>query len=72
MKKKIFIGIGLFFLVIIGSLFAIPIFFKDQIKAKIEKTINENVDAKVSFASADLSLFKNFPQASVGINKLVC
>jgi hypothetical protein len=71
MKKKIFIGISLFFLVIIGSLFAIPIFFKDQIKAKIEKTINENVDAKVSFASADLSLFKNFPQASVGINKLV-
>jgi AsmA-like C-terminal region len=71
MKKKIFIGIGVFLLVIIGSLAAIPIFFKDQIKAKIEKTINENVDAKVTFADVNLSLFKSFPQANVAIQKLV-
>jgi AsmA-like C-terminal region len=71
MKKKIFIGIGVFLLVIIIALFAIPIFFKDQIKAKIQQSINENVDAKVTFADADLSLFKNFPQASVSINKLI-
>ena len=71
MKKKIFIGIGVFLLVIIVSLAAIPIFFKDQIKAKIEKSINENVDAKVTFADANLSLFKNFPQANVGIQKLI-
>ncbi len=71
MKKKIFIGIGLFFIVIIGALFAIPIFFKDQLIAKIEKTINQKVDAKVTFADANLSLFKNFPQANVGIQKLV-
>ena len=71
MKKKIFIGIGIFFVAIIGALFAIPVFFKDQIKAKIEKTINENVDAKVTFADADLSLFKNFPLANVGIQKLI-
>ncbi|WP_310555584.1 AsmA-like C-terminal region-containing protein [Flavobacterium sp.] len=71
MKKKIFIGIGVFFAVLIAALFAIPIFFKDQIKAKIEQSINENVDAKVTFADADLSLFKNFPQANVGIEKLI-
>ncbi len=71
MKKKIFIGIGVFLLIIIASLAAIPIFFKDQIKAKIEKSINENVDAKVTFADASLSLFKNFPQANVGIQKLI-
>ena len=71
MKKKIFIGIGVFLVVIIGSLAAIPIFFKDQIKAKIEQAINDNVVAKVTFADASLSLFKNFPQASVGIEKLL-
>ena len=54
MKKKIFIGIGVFLILIIISLAAIPIFFKDQIKAKIEKTINESVDAKVTFSDADL------------------
>ncbi len=70
-RKKIFIGIGVFLLVIVASLAAIPIFFKDQIKAKIEQSINESVDAKVTFADASLSLFKNFPSANVGIEKLV-
>lgn len=70
MKKKIFIGIGIFLLVIVVSLAAIPIFFKDQIKAKIEQSINESVDAKVTFADASLSLFKSFPQANVSIEKM--
>ncbi len=62
---------GFLFLFLIGTLFAIPYFFKDKIKAKIEQTINENLDAKVSFAEADLSLFKNFPNANVTVEKLV-
>ena len=70
MLKKILkiVGIILLFLVIAG--FAIPYFFKDQIKAKILTAINEKVDAKVAFEDADLSLFKNFPNASVTIDKL--
>lgn len=71
MKKKIFIGIGLFFIIIIAALFAIPILFKDQLISKIEKTINQKVDATVSFDDVNLSLFKNFPQANVGIENLV-
>ena len=71
MTKKIFIGIGIFLLLIIVSLAAIPIFFKDQIKAKIAQTINENVDANVTFADADLSLFSSFPQANVQVQKLI-
>lgn len=53
------------------ALFAVPYFFKDQIQAKITQAINNKVDAKVSFANADLSLFKNFPNANVTLNKLV-
>jgi hypothetical protein len=53
------------------ALFAVPYFFKDQIKAKITQAINEKVDAKVSFADANLSLFKNFPNANVTVDKLV-
>ncbi len=71
MVKKIFIGLGVFILLVVVSLFAIPYFFKDQIKAKITEAINEKVDAKVSFADADLSLFKSFPQANVSIDKLL-
>ena len=71
MLKKILKITGIVIVVFIAALFAIPYFFKDQIKNKITEAINENVDAKVSFADADLSLFKNFPNATVGIEKLV-
>ncbi|MBC7438710.1 MAG: AsmA family protein, partial [Flavobacterium sp.] len=71
MIKTILKGLGILLLLTIVALFAIPYFFKDQIKAKIAKAINEKVDAKVSFADADLSLFKNFPNANVSLNKLV-
>ncbi|TDD96489.1 AsmA-like C-terminal region-containing protein [Flavobacterium cellulosilyticum] len=62
---------GIIVVTLVLALFAIPYFFKDQIKAKISQAINENVDAKVSFAEADLSLFENFPNATVSIGKLV-
>ena len=70
MLKKILKIIGIVLLLLVISAFAIPYFFKDQIKAKILTSINEKVDAKVAFADADLSLFRNFPNASVSIEKL--
>ena len=70
MLKKILKIVGIILLLIIIAAFAIPYFFKDQIKAKILTSINEKVDAKVAFADADLSLFRNFPNASVSIEKL--
>ncbi len=71
MIKKILKIVGILLLLVVISLFALPYFFKDQIKAKITDAINEKVDAKVSFADADLSLFKSFPQANVTIDKLL-
>ena len=71
MLKKILKITAIVLVVIIAALFAIPYLFKDQIKTKITEAINESVDAKVSFAEADLSLFKNFPNATVAIEKLV-
>ncbi|PWB26493.1 AsmA family protein [Flavobacterium sp. HTF] len=71
MLKKILKIAAIVLVVFVAALFAIPYFFKDQIKAKIAEAINESVDAKVSFADADLSLFKNFPNAAVGIDSLV-
>ncbi|PVX45312.1 AsmA-like protein [Flavobacterium sp. 103] len=71
MLKKILKIVGITLVVLVASLFAIPYFFKDQIKAKITEAINEKVDAKVSFSDADLSLFKNFPKATVTLDKLL-
>ncbi len=71
MIKKILKVIGILILLLIVALFAIPYFFQDQIKAKIAAAINEKVDAKVTFADADLSLFRSFPQASISVEKLL-
>ncbi|AOC94032.1 AsmA family protein [Flavobacterium anhuiense] len=71
MLKKVLKISAIVLVVFVAALFAIPFLFKDQIKAKIVEAINESVDAKVSFTDADLSLFKNFPNATVGIEKLV-
>ncbi|MFV5684107.1 AsmA-like C-terminal region-containing protein [Flavobacterium sp. GB2R13] len=71
MLKKILKIIGILIVLFAAALFAIPYFFKDQIKAKIAEAINEKVDAKVTFADANLSLFKNFPNANVALDKLV-
>ncbi len=71
MIKKILKIVGVLLLLIVLSLFAIPFFFQDAIKAKIADAINEKVDAKVSFTDADLSLFKSFPQANVSVEKLL-
>ena len=68
MIKKILKIVGVLFLLLIAAMFAIPYFFKDQIQAKIMAAINEKVDAKVSVSDVDLSLFKNFPNATVRLN----
>jgi hypothetical protein len=70
MVKKILKIVGIVLLVLTVAAFTIPYLFKDQIKAKIAKSINENVDAKVAFKDADLSLFKGFPRATISIEKL--
>ena len=65
MVKKILKIVGIFLLALLIVAFTIPYLFKNQIKAKITKAINEKVDAKVAFKDADLSLFKSFPRAVI-------
>lgn len=70
MLKKVLKGLGIFLLVTIIALAAAPFLFKDKIKEMIAKTLNENVNANITFEDVDLSLFKSFPQAHVTIDKL--
>jgi hypothetical protein len=61
--KKAFITVGLVLVVLLAAAFILPIVFKDDIKAAIDKEIAKSVNADVVF-DADkfsLSLFSNFP-----------
>ncbi len=69
MKKYLKIT-GIVLGVILLLLFLTPILFESQIKDLVRKTINENLNAQVDFADIDLSLFRNFPDATLAIQDL--
>ena len=68
--RKLLFGLAIFFVLLIGVLFAVPYLFKDQITARIKKAANENLTATIDFKDADLSVFRHFPQLSVGLEGL--
>src|SRR3954462_12708320 len=69
MRKSIkWIGIilGVFILLLI----LIPVLFKGNIVSLIKEESNKNLNAKLEFSDVSLSLIRNFPNLSVGINDL--
>ncbi|SDK65774.1 AsmA family protein [Salinimicrobium catena] len=60
------IAVGVILLILLLT----PILFEKQLKDLVQKTINENLNAQVAFADIDLSLFRNFPDATLGIEDL--
>ena len=49
---------------------AAPIIFKDKLAEIVKTEINKRVNANVDFADVDLSLFTDFPKASLSIEGL--
>lgn len=68
--KITLITIAVLFVLIIGSAFAIPYFFKDQIQAAVIKAANESLNAKFNFSDVSLSLFRDFPDVSVRLQNV--
>lgn len=68
--KKILKWAVSIFLVLLIALVAIPFLFKDKIVEMVSKTINNNINATVTFKDTDLSLFRNFPLASLRVNDI--
>lgn len=65
--KKLLIIFGVVFILLIGAMALIPIIFKDDIKAAVDKTLAESINADVIWDTNDfsISLFTNFPNATV-------
>ncbi|AFU70494.1 outer membrane assembly protein, AsmA_2 superfamily [Psychroflexus torquis ATCC 700755] len=68
--KKAFKIIGIVILILIIGLFLTPILFKGSIEKMLKNAANDNVNAQVEWSSLNLSLFRNFPNASVSLEDL--
>ena len=69
MKKFLKIAGGLIlFLFILILVF--PVLFKGKIESVVKEQINNNVNARVDYQNFSLSLLKNFPNVSLGIEDL--
>ncbi len=69
--KKVLIILLVFIGIVIGAMAALPIIFKDDIKAEIGKGIASSLDADVYFnpENFSISLFSNFPSATVAMDE---
>ncbi|MEP6737251.1 MAG: AsmA-like C-terminal region-containing protein [Chryseolinea sp.] len=68
--KWISITVGGLIVLVLAAAFIIPVVFKDQIKAAIDKEISKSVNADVLLEDFDLTLFRNFPNVTAEMNNL--
>ena len=68
--KKVFKWVLSIVLVLMIALISVPYFFKDKIVEMVAKTINNNINADVTFKEANLSLLKSFPSISLTIEDI--
>ncbi len=69
--KKVLIAIGSLVVLLLLAAVLIPIIFKDDIKAAVDKALAENLNAKVYYEpeGISLSLFKSFPDLTLSIDR---
>src|ERR1044071_9612810 len=68
--KKVIKWIVIIFVILLIILVSVPFLFKGKIMAKIKEETNKNLNAKVDFSDAGLSLIRNFPNLSLSISNL--
>ena len=69
MLKKIFIGFFIFLVLILATMVAVPIIFKDDIQKALDEQVEANLNARVFYDTDEfsLSLFRSFPSLSLAI-----
>ncbi len=68
MKKAILIILGIV-VVLLGAAMILPVIYKDEIKAKVDKEIVKRVDAKVYYQDFDVSIFRHFPNITATLDR---
>jgi len=71
MKKKVVKITAVVLLLIVGILAAIPFVLENKIGDIIKNKVNSSIHATFDFAKADLSLFRDFPNARLQLTDIV-
>lgn len=69
MKRFLQVLLGIIALILL-LLLVLPSLFKGKIEQKVTEVINDNVTATVSFDKFSLSMFRHFPNLSMGLDGL--
>ena len=69
--KKVLFGIAIFLFLLLAAAVAIPYLFKDQIIEQVKTAANESLTAQLEFSDVSISIFRNFPKLSIGLEGLV-
>src|SRR5215203_1749137 len=68
--KWFLIVFGVLFTLFVLAAILIPVLFKDDIKAAIEKEVAKSVNADVVFDDFNLSFFRHFPNVTANLEQL--
>jgi hypothetical protein len=71
LTKKLLKWFSIIILTLLVILATIPFLFKDKIVQMVTNTINNTINATVTFNAADLSLLRNFPLASLTVKEVI-
>ena len=70
MKRKILLITGITLLILISFIIAAPWIFKGKITSLVKSAVNKDLRAHVNFTDVDISLFRHFPNVTIGLNNL--
>jgi hypothetical protein len=68
MLKKILIGTGIFFFLLLAALILLPYLFRPQLESLVKDEINKSVNATINWSKFGISIFKDFPNITVSLN----
>jgi hypothetical protein len=68
--KRILAIVGGLVALLLVLLLVLPLFFRDQIAARVKTAVNQNINAKVDWSAVGIGFFRNFPNLTLTLDSL--
>jgi AsmA-like C-terminal region len=68
--RKLALGLGALVASVLLVLIVVPLLFRDRIAARVQAEINGSVNARVAWDGVGLSLLRDFPNATLSVDRL--